>query len=149
VVFERSAEGGWKEIYAAEPPRLISNTQLSPDGRLLFLGGEPDGLRFAVIDIATKKTLRDEWLLDAVSEPCCAFSQDGKRLAVGYSGGLRIYDLPSFTLRQQWKWPGGMLRLMWAEDHRHLVLANANGTVYVLRLPPGGDGNAEQDGKTE
>jgi hypothetical protein len=35
----------------------------------------------------------------------------------------------------EWQLPGGVAAVCFAPDGRHLAAANANGTVYILRLP--------------
>jgi hypothetical protein len=63
-----------------------------------------------------------------------AFHPDGKKLVTGHFFGVAVWDVATGKALWNWKSPGGVDWLAWADDGRHLILHNANRTVYVLRL---------------
>ncbi len=69
-----------------------------------------------------------------------AFSPNGDTLAAASETGQVIrWDFPSGSNRRAWSLSVPVLDLVFAPDGRHLLTANGNGTVYVLRLRPPGD----------
>ena len=63
------------------------------------------------------------------------FTPDGGRLAAtDENGHVGVWDLRTGKWIRHWKFPGPVLGAAFAPDGRHLALANANSTVYVLRL---------------
>ena len=72
-----------------------------------------------------------------------AISPDGKQLAVsdvtdGLDWGISIYDLATGAQQRRIRLPGWHRHMLYTDEGRHLVVANADETVYVLRLaaPP-------------
>ena len=64
-----------------------------------------------------------------------AFAPDGATLAsVGHDGRLILWDVVGQAKLREWTLLGGILAVDFAPDGRHLATANANGTVYILRL---------------
>ena len=45
-------------------------------------------------------------------------------------------SMPDGKFLREWTFPGKVHRVLFAPDGRHLVTANTNGTLYVLRLRP-------------
>lgn len=64
----------------------------------------------------------------------CAISADGKFLAVAGNKHAAVIDLATLKLVHDWPLPDCRV-VAFAPDSRHVVVGNANGTVYVLRLP--------------
>jgi WD40 repeat protein len=64
------------------------------------------------------------------------FSPDD-RLLLGASddGRLTAWDVLTQQRRYERRFPGAILQATFADDGRHVVTLNGNGTVYVLRLP--------------
>ena len=63
------------------------------------------------------------------------FSADGRTLVTGDgSGRIVLWDPATAQQRQTLQLPGPVYAFDVAQDGRHLAVANANGTVYVLRL---------------
>ncbi len=87
---------------------------------------------------ATKEQVRWTFEHPTIGIVDVAFSPDCQVLAAPSSDGkVRLWDLRSGTLRQTFTLgpPGGMIwNVAFPPDGRHLVTANRNGTIYVLRL---------------
>jgi serine/threonine-protein kinase len=66
-----------------------------------------------------------------------AFSPDGKLIAAAaLDGKVIVWDAKSGKAQQDWKLPGAVHGVAFDEQGRHLALANANGTAFILRLEP-------------
>jgi serine/threonine protein kinase/WD40 repeat protein len=50
---------------------------------------------------------------------------------------LLLIDVATGELRQSWQLPGWIIRPFFHPDGKHVLSLNGNGTIYVLRLPPG------------
>ncbi len=109
----------------------------------------PDG-RSLVLDMIYNQYVLD--LTEPTSEPLllksesfkpeswamsASFAPDGKTFATG-GDWITLWDAGSRTPLREWKLPGRVYRVAFAPDGRHLVTANANGTLYVLRLATSG-----------
>src|SRR5262249_50701905 len=66
-----------------------------------------------------------------------AFGPPGA-LLVGWTadGQIPVWTPATGRRRIEWRLPGRVNRVVVAPDSRHVVSANANGTLYVFRLPP-------------
>jgi WD40 repeat protein/serine/threonine protein kinase len=103
----------------------------SPDGRWAATAGANVLLYDLKDEKAPPKVL-------AVKEhiPCALFAPDGKSLvAATQYGKLIVWDLEGKKLGVWPYFPGPVNALDIAANGRHLATANANGTVYILRLP--------------
>jgi WD40 repeat protein len=65
-------------------------------------------------------------------------SADGKRVAAVLAGRVAVFDLAS--AKQLWTWTppapfGGVAGVALSADGGHLMTANGDGTVYIVRLP--------------
>jgi len=66
-----------------------------------------------------------------------AYSPDGRQLAVAYANGqIWLHDLETGTVSRKLQLPGGVRHVLFTTDNRHLITANGNGTIYVVRLEP-------------
>jgi serine/threonine-protein kinase len=66
-----------------------------------------------------------------------ALTLNGHYVAVAtLEGRVRIWDTVALKEVYSWKMPGPVNGLTFAFDSRHLATANANGTVYLLRVTP-------------
>jgi WD40 repeat protein len=112
----------------------VTSVACSPDGRYILSGGadstvrlwdlqekEPKGL---VLDDAPKATITS-----------VVYAPDGKTMAAaGLDGRITLWDAATRKVLWQTQLPGAVHGLSFARDSRHLATANANGTIYILRL---------------
>ncbi len=76
-----------------------------------------------------------KWHTDRVF--AVTFAPNGKALAsAGRDGRVILWDTATGAKWHEWLLPGLVHDVTYAADGRHLVIANGNGTAYVLRLPP-------------
>jgi len=67
--------------------------------------------------------------------PVIRFSRDGKQFAAPtLRGDVAVWDAASGTLLHRWSLPGPIHDTAFSADGTRLAIANANGTVYILRL---------------
>jgi WD40 repeat protein len=59
----------------------------------------------------------------------------GDRLIAWTGTKLALWDANAGKQLQEWSWPGDIRAVAPAHDGRHIAVGNANGTIYVLRLP--------------
>lgn len=84
----------------------------------------------------------EETLSVAISSSAAAFSPDGKQLAVGHfqastpGGSVELIDLQTGLVSRRLTFPALVRKLEYTPEGRHLITANANGTIYVVRLAP-------------
>ena len=63
------------------------------------------------------------------------YSPDGKNLvSADDQGRVIVRDPVNGAEKRRWKLPGEVIGLAFAPDNVHLATANANGTIYILRL---------------
>jgi len=66
-----------------------------------------------------------------------SFSADGRRLVSGDGKSrLILWDTESGKELKRWEMPGTVFGAVFSPDGRHVVTAQINGNLYVLRLPP-------------
>jgi WD40 repeat protein len=124
---------GKPSVAPADPQTTPS---FSPDGNYL-LWGTPDGTvrRWAVKDAATQAPLVFSGHTKAITS--VATSPDNKLLAASaIDGKVIVWDTATRKVRQEWQLPGAVHGVAFDEQGRHLALANANGTAFILRLAP-------------
>jgi hypothetical protein len=67
-----------------------------------------------------------------------AYSPDGQMLvSAGQTGQVILWETMTGSKYREWQLPGQVTRITFADDGRHLITANENGTLYVLRLGHG------------
>ena len=67
-----------------------------------------------------------------------AYSPDGQMLvSAGQTGQVILWETMTGSKYREWQLPGQVARITFADDGRHLITANENGTLYVLRLGHG------------
>jgi WD40 repeat protein len=124
-------------------PGQVRASALSPDGRVLAIGGShlaEDNRRRTVVVLWS---LDEERLLYQLDEDAThlAFSPDGRTLlAAGRGGEVRVWDPRDGRLRETIRiCDGGYPALhdvALSPDGRHFAAAMANGTVRIYRLEP-------------
>jgi WD40 repeat protein len=113
----------------------VSWAPFLPDGRAVFGGAD----KAPVWKIAAEKVEQvGEFPLDLRGLTQGHLSADGKRVAAVVGGRAAAFDLESG--RQLWAWTppppfGGVRGVALSPDGGHLLSANGDGTVYVVRLP--------------
>jgi WD40 repeat protein len=108
---------------------------LAADGRTLAAGTSSGMLH--LFDLSTTEPReRGEFVMPRTRGPvqALAFAPDGQALAVSVSGRLVLWDMAAMQPQQEWELPGVVTHLTFGPEGRHLITANSNGTVYVLRL---------------
>jgi WD40 repeat protein/tRNA A-37 threonylcarbamoyl transferase component Bud32 len=120
---------------AESPPQDVDSVPwclaFTTDGRRLAVGGT--GKVFLRDPVAAGDEVLDGGSPDGVRT--VAFSPDGKLLASQRAAMVELWEVSSGRKLHAWPLPAPARRLAFA-DGRHLVTANANGTLYVLRLDP-------------
>ena len=113
------------------------SVEFSPDRKLIAAGSYN---RLRLWDLSRNQKQFD---LGGISSwvDSMSFSPDGTQLATGGKAGkLLIWDMsdfkkPPLTVLDRGRTTEGRIRqVTFTPDGRHLVTANGNGTVYVLRL---------------
>jgi WD40 repeat protein len=134
VIVQDTITGQKKISFLPGGPDPIRALAWSPNGRMLAVSGDNF---FQLRDSTTGKLL---WTLTGHEGTviAAAFSSDGTTLACGSSDGtVRRWDMASGNLVQTIRLalPGAkILQIAFTPDGRHLLTANGNGTLYVLRI---------------
>jgi WD40 repeat protein len=110
-----------------------------PDGPHLVCGGGDGGLHLCTWDgKKVQQTAELRGHTAAVND--ATFAPDGKTLAtVGEDWKIILWDAATGTIQKSWELRFAVQGVAFAPDGRHLVTANANSTVFILRLPDAGD----------
>jgi WD40 repeat protein len=124
------------EIHTLERrTKRMSAVAFHPGGRILATGGDERLIR--LWDVKGRNELQ---CLSGHSNgvSSLAFSPDGTLLAsASYDCTVRVWDAQSFVERKTIPLSrnhGSIFEVTFTPEGRHLVTANGNGTVYVLRL---------------
>lgn len=120
----------WKFAANAGPVKTLA---FHPDNQTLVCGGHDGALRLCTWDgnsIKEKTVLHrhDKTVNDA------AFAPDGRSFAtVADDAQLILWDAAGGAVKKSWTLRFPIHAVAYAPDGRHLLTANANGTVYILR----------------
>jgi serine/threonine protein kinase len=117
----------------------VTALAVAPDGGRIYFGGEDSSVGF--YEGMPKEPLTEEFVhYHSGAIVALALSSDGKRLATAdKSGGVVLWDT---TANRFYSWVAGWERpevgvqaLAFAPDDRHLAVANADGTIHLVRWP--------------
>jgi len=141
-LFASVADGKMRRWSVADG-KLTESVELPFDGGLP-LAIAPDGKTVAALTLdrlhfqflAEGKTPIP--LLDTGRAWSVAFSPDGQSVVTA-GHRLIVWELATSRPLHQWTLPGPVQWATYAPDGRHLLTANSNGTIYVLRLAPSPD----------
>lgn len=125
-----------KETRAGSPAGVkVEALCTSRDGTTLLTGGRGQGLML--------------WRVPADQSPiaiirafpygdvrCAAISPDGSLVTAADGGGLiTVWNVQTGKEVTHWRSPGVVNAIVFGPDSRHLATVNANGSVYILRVP--------------
>jgi WD40 repeat protein len=157
-------------VWRGARPAGPGDIDLAPDGRVAVCGSQ----ELCGMELPTGRARMA--LLPAPGQPIrsVAFAADGRHVAIGLNGSVKLYDWrarretktldgiggvdsvavgpgarwvvasggnvaawdPATKVpRFNWRPPAPVPQVVLASDGRHLLTANGNGTVYVIRLP--------------
>jgi WD40 repeat protein len=122
------------------PGLHVRSLAFSPDGKTLAFGGGETGKSgdMRMLDIVEGRLEEQRVTLQrGHTRPVTslAFVPDGEGLvSAGEDGQVILHGPRSGQPLHAWRFPGAVRNVAVAVDGRHLATANANGTVYVLRL---------------
>lgn len=122
-----------KERAVFQDNAAIESIALSPDGQRLAVGNFLKVVK--LFDTQSQKEVRAFPPLAAVCKSL-AYSPDGKLLAAVCRDGKVLVWNTKNNEQEDWQLPGAANGVHFALDSRHLAVANANGTIYVLRVGP-------------
>ncbi len=112
----------------------VTALHFHPDGRTLITGGGDGTLRLCTFD---GRQVREKFLLRGHTKTArdAAFAPDGQSLvSVGEDAQIFLWDTDTGSLRRKWELRIAIHGVAFAPDSRHFVIANANGSLYVLRV---------------
>ena len=121
----------WRYAFNAGTVKLLA---FHPDGHTLVCGGGDGALRLCTWDgqqVKVKASLdrHTRTVNDA------AFAPDGVHfVTVSDDFQIILWDAATGAIKKRWELRSPIHGVAFAPDSRHLVVANANGTLYVFRL---------------
>jgi WD40 repeat protein len=115
--------------------RSVSSLAIAADGRTVAVGTNAGTIKLADLSAGEPRD-RGELTLPQShgSVHALTFAPAGDVMAASYSDRLVVWDLTTLRVVRDWEMPGAVADLCFGPDGRHLITANGNGTIYVLRL---------------
>jgi serine/threonine-protein kinase len=125
--------GAERGSFAVNPMYRRQGLVFADDDRTLAVSG--GGVSIKLWDSVDTKELPSLKCNTSFSSLCLlAFGQGGSLIAVGTDGQIAHWPALSGDKNTLLKMPGAIRDAVLASDGRHLITANANGTIYVFRL---------------
>lgn len=110
----------------------VSTVAFTPDGARIVSSGADGYVR--VWEVAADAANLPTFLSDT-GQSVAAIAPTGKTVAVaGLEGQIVFWNLVSGSKLGEIRLSDNLRRIAFAPDSRHLVTANGNGTIYVLRI---------------
>jgi WD40 repeat protein/tRNA A-37 threonylcarbamoyl transferase component Bud32 len=122
--------------FVGQPPTAVWGVAILPDGKHILAGSADGAVRLWQLGTdGLQQPKLYPGLTREVTSVACA--PDGKTVAASARDGkVIVWDVATRKPRQQWQLPGAVHGVAFDRHSRHLALANANGTVFILRLVP-------------
>lgn len=114
------------------PAIKTERVAFAPDGMTLAVG---DQASVGLWDLSGKLPMERARLPVQAQYSYFRFNATGTRLVTWYGTKLALWDTSNGKQLQSWDWPGAIGAVCFAHDGKHLAVGNANGTIYILRLP--------------
>ena len=115
----------------------INAVDVSPDGKTVASIAQDGVIR--LWDVPRK---RERLVLRGHIAPAwgLSFSPNGERLvSASFNGQVIVWDTTATEVLpaklHEWQLPGGVMRVSFAPDNRHVATLNDNGTTWIMRLP--------------
>jgi len=138
------SEAGFTKGKSWTTPRSDTGCSIvvSDDGTLLAIQNRGRNIEvWEIRDDGARRQTNIEF-----TDPQCfiaSFSPDGTLLSMKTWGkfeghprdAVAVWDIAARQIVHTWPLPGSVSDAVFTSDSRHLVTANLNGTVYVLRIP--------------
>lgn len=125
--------GAERTSIAVNPMNRRQGLAFGDDDRTLAVCG--GGFNIKLWDSVDSKELPSLKCSTAFSSLCLlAFGQGGSLIAVGTDGQIVYWPPLSGDKSTSLKMPGSIRDAVLASDGRHLITANANGSIYIFRL---------------
>ena len=132
---ERSSSGTPRpaeELSSLANGSPVTGIAYSPDGKFLASGDQGGMVKLWDLAAGSERILSKNQF-GPVS--ALAFAPDGKTFVTAHrTGQIKGWDPVAGTPADKGKVPGAIQGLAISSDSRYLATANANGTIYVLRL---------------
>jgi WD40 repeat protein len=115
---------------------VASRVVFSRDGKYLLWGCSDGLVRRWDVDSAASQPAIVFSILSTKAVVSVAFSRDGGMIAASsIDGKVTVWDAKTRSSLREWTMPDAVKCVTFDAKGRHLATANANGTIFILRLP--------------